>query len=58
MSIVIHTSAGTFIVPDNQESRLVAWLQQNAVQQTQQRIQEEIHSVQSANPAQRHLINE
>ena len=31
MSIVIHTSYETFIVPQEKESALVSWLQQNAV---------------------------
>lgn len=31
MSIVIHTSEGTFIVPAENEASLITWLQQNAV---------------------------
>ena len=40
MSIVIHTQDGTYIVPSENESALVAWLQQNAVRAGQKSVRE------------------
>lgn len=31
MQIVIHTIAGTFLVPEHKQADLVFWLEQNAV---------------------------
>jgi hypothetical protein len=35
MSLTINTIYGTFIVPDNKQDELVAWLQANAVKPNQ-----------------------
>ena len=55
MSIVIQTSAGTFIVPSESEASLVAWLQQNAAKAGQGPVREQTGD---QNYAGRQLISE
>ncbi len=52
MSIIIHTSQGTFIVSQENEAALIAWLQQNAV--LAGHVREQV----STDPNIRQLINE
>jgi len=57
MSITIHTSSGTFIVPADKQPALIHWLQQNAVKAGQEPIREQ--SQHSSQPyTGRQLINE
>ena len=55
MSIVIQTSAGTFIVPSESEAALVSWLQQNAAKAGQSPVREQTNDQHYAG---RQLINE
>jgi len=45
MQITIQTRAGLFIVPDNKESDLIMWLQQNAIKAGQQTVYEQGHTI-------------
>jgi len=53
MSIIVQTSSGTFVVPNEKEAALVAWLQQNAALAGQNVVRE-----QTSNPHIRQLISE
>jgi hypothetical protein len=53
MSITVNTIYGTFIVPDNKQDELVAWLQANAVKPGHT-----AESIQQGEYAGKQLINE
>jgi hypothetical protein len=54
MSITIPTYKGTYIVPENKQDQLIAWLEQNAVN-----VQQRVTEVQeTTNNTPRFLINE
>ena len=62
MNIVVNTSNGTFIVPSEKESSLIAWLQANALRPGASKLQEELNNPnnvnQGFNVSQRHLLND
>lgn len=41
MQIVINTINGTYVVPQEKESSLIMWLQQNAIKAGQQQVSEQ-----------------
>ena len=57
MQIVIHTIAGTFIVPTEKQSELVHWLENNAIKSGQQPVREQVQSGNQTYTG-RQLINE
>ncbi len=58
MQITIQTRAGLFIVPENKETDLIMWLQQNAVKAGQQAVYEQGSAISSDTYTGRQLLGE